>query len=136
MRIIICLDDNNGMLFNNRRQSRDRVLLDDIFHDLKGERLCVFPFSQKLFADKEDKIKLVESLDEALRYEEKPTVFVENISVNEAVEKSSELIVYRWNRVYPADFYCDVDFKKFNLQEEREFSGSSHEKITKAVYKK
>ena len=30
MKIIVCLDDNNGMLFNNRRQSRDKTVVEDI----------------------------------------------------------------------------------------------------------
>ena len=34
MKIIVCLDDYGGMLFNSRRQSRDRMLIDDIMMDL------------------------------------------------------------------------------------------------------
>ena len=30
MNIIVCLDDNQGMLFNKRRQSKDRQVLEDI----------------------------------------------------------------------------------------------------------
>ena len=33
MKIIACLDDNNGLLFNNRRQSRDRVVIEDILKE-------------------------------------------------------------------------------------------------------
>ena len=39
MKVIVILDDNLGMLFNNRRQSRDRVLIDDIIKTVKeGEK--------------------------------------------------------------------------------------------------
>ena len=31
MQIIVCLDTKNGMMFNHRRQSRDREVLNDIF---------------------------------------------------------------------------------------------------------
>lgn len=27
MTIIVCIDDNGGLLFNNRRQSRDRLVI-------------------------------------------------------------------------------------------------------------
>ncbi len=30
MIIAVCTDDNNGMLFNNRRQSRDMLLIEDL----------------------------------------------------------------------------------------------------------
>ena len=30
MTIIVCLDDKNGLSFNNRRQSRDKILIEDI----------------------------------------------------------------------------------------------------------
>ena len=37
MTIVLCLDKNGGRSFNNRRQSRDRKLIDDLC-DLAGER--------------------------------------------------------------------------------------------------
>ena len=30
MNLIVCLDDKNGMAFNGRRQSRDRLLTEDL----------------------------------------------------------------------------------------------------------
>ena len=41
MKIIACLDDNNGLLFNNRRQSRDRVVIEDILKDCHNSKLSV-----------------------------------------------------------------------------------------------
>ena len=41
MKIIVCLDDNSGMMFNRRRQSRDRVVIDDIIACAQGGELCV-----------------------------------------------------------------------------------------------
>ena len=63
MKIILCLDDNNGMLFNNRRQSRDRVLVEDIINNLQGEKLNIFEFSKALFEDFSDKICIAEKLE-------------------------------------------------------------------------
>ena len=39
MKLIVCLDDNKGMMFNNRRQSRDRVLIENVLELCKGEKL-------------------------------------------------------------------------------------------------
>ena len=41
MRLIVCLDDKNGMAFNHRRQSRDRIVTEKI--EETGERECSPP---------------------------------------------------------------------------------------------
>ena len=45
MKIIVCLDDYGGMLFNHRRQSRDRVLIADVMQDMGEEKICILPFT-------------------------------------------------------------------------------------------
>ena len=30
MKVIVCVDDNNGMMFNNRRQSRDEKVIEKV----------------------------------------------------------------------------------------------------------
>ncbi len=128
MKVIICLDDNNGMLFNNRRQSRDSAVLEDVFASLGEEKLNIFRFSQKLFASFSDKISVCTTLAGQGAY------FIEDIDLKPYENNIEEIIVYRWNRVYPADFYCEIDFCAFNIVSEVELQGSSHEKITKTVY--
>ena len=41
MKMIVCLDDRNGVSFNNRRQSRDRVVIQDILTLTRGHGLYV-----------------------------------------------------------------------------------------------
>jgi len=43
------------------------------------------------------------------------------------------LILYRWNRTYPADLYFTLSLEGWTLERREEFAGSSHEKITKEV---
>jgi hypothetical protein len=128
MKVIICLDDNNGMLFNNRRQSRDSAVLEDIFASLGEEKLNIFQFSQKLFDSFGDRVSVCTTLME------QGTYFIENIDLKSYEGSLNEIVVYRWNRVYPADFYCEIDLGAFNIVSELEFQGSSHDKITKIVY--
>ena len=128
MKIILCLDDNNGMLFNNRRQSRDSVLTDDIFNDLRGEKLNILPFSQQLFSSYEGNVIIVSDVEADGVY------FIENLDITPFLEDIDEIIVYRWNRVYPSDFSCNVDFSQFTVKSEAELQGSSHEKISKIIY--
>lgn len=49
MRLIVCLDDKNGMAFNHRRQSRDRIVTEKIEELVKGSTLHFSPNSEKLF---------------------------------------------------------------------------------------
>ena len=132
MKVIICLDDNGGMLFNNRRQSRDKVVLKDIVDCLDGSKLYISEFSQKLFSDCADFV-IVDD-DFLTGAGEDDLCFVENKSLGD-VSGIIEIIVYKWNRIYPADFKCDIDFSKYKLVQSIDFKGFSHEKITKETYK-
>ena len=38
MILIVCVDDHNGMMFNHRRQSQDRVLRADILELTDGKK--------------------------------------------------------------------------------------------------
>ena len=42
MKLIVCIDDNGGVAFNHRRQSRDRFLIDDIIEGLRGEKIFIY----------------------------------------------------------------------------------------------
>ena len=46
------------------------------------------------------------------------------------------VILYKWNRVYPADQYFAMDLSGWKLVETVEFPGSSHEKITEERYER
>ena len=49
MKIIVCVDNQNGMMFNHRRQSQDRVLRKRILELTGGEKLWMNAYSQKQF---------------------------------------------------------------------------------------
>lgn len=128
MKLIVCLDDNKGMMFNKRRQSRDRVLIANVIELYKGEKLYTNEYSGKLFP--ENTIEICENPEMV----EDGYCFAENFTVNE--EKVDEIIVYKWNRVYPADTYFNIDLENWNLIETVDFEGSSHEKITREIYRR
>lgn len=126
MKLIVCLDDKNGMLFNKRRQSRDKILIENVLELCKGERLYTNDYSSTLFP--ENSVVICENMNEI----KNGYIFAENFTVNE--EKIDEVIVYKWNRVYPADTFFNISLDKWNLTETTEFAGSSHEKITREIY--
>lgn len=128
MTIYVCLDDRNGMLFNKRRQSRDAKVLEDIRSSIP-EHLTIDPFSEKLIREAEIPYVLApESLPEDAHF------FLEARTASELLPGASTLVIYRWNRHYPADVRFDGDLTGFTLRETCEFPGKSHETITKEVY--
>lgn len=137
MKIIVCVDDNNGMMFNKRRQSRDRVLIQDIIANLDGSNLLIAPYSEKLFEDSDIDAFFISDfiLDEA---EPDDFCFIENKALKKYASKINELIIYHWNRKYPADTYLDIDPTSLGMKliATTEFVGSSHDKITKELYRK
>lgn len=130
MQIIICVDDNLGLLFNNRRQSRDRVLVEDIFK--KTEKIWIHSFSEKLFVGYEDKIMVDD--DFLMKAGQGDTCFVENQGIMPYIDKVEELVLYQWNQKYPSDFKLDVNLDNWDMTSQEEFVGKSHEKITRQTY--
>lgn len=136
MNIAVCLDEKNGMLFNRRRQSRDRVVTDDIVKLASGRPILMHPYSAPLFYGLDCTVDADESfLEKAV---ENDLCFVENAFLLPQIARIGSITVYRWNRKYPADFFLDADLSAcgFKLISSEDFPGFSHEKITKECYRK
>lgn len=135
MILIVCLDDNGGMLFNHRRQSRDRVLNQQILELTQGSKLWMSDYSAKLFAGTDAPQICVEQefMQKAGSGE---YCFLENGPAAPFADRIEKILAFRWNRVYPADQSFDVPLQQWHMEAAREFAGSSHEKITLEVYVK
>lgn len=133
MKAIVCVDDGLGMLFNHRRQSRDSVLRDRILKLTDGKRLWMNHYSAKQFdLTVTPQINVDDSfLSEAINGD---YVFVETERLAPFAQWIEEIILYRWNRKYPADLKLDLDLTEWTLHSTEEFVGHSHEKITEEVY--
>jgi len=135
MILCVALDDNNGMMFNNRRQSQDKVLREHLVSECGGNKLWMNEYTSKQFeTPMQDNIVVDEEfLNKAGEGE---YCFVENLSVASCAERIEKVIVFKWNRVYPADMWFDLPLSEngWQFSAETEFEGSSHEKITKEVW--
>lgn len=132
LRLIVCLDDKNGMAFNHRRQSRDRVVIAKIEELVKGSTLYSSPYSAKLFPPGD----FEPSEDYLSRAGADDFCFVELEDVTPYEQQIKEITVFRWNRVYPADLYFPTDLTQWSLERTVEFPGHSHEKITLEAYRR
>lgn len=135
MIICIALDDNNGMIFNNRRQSKDKYLRNDILNICNGKKLWISEYTSQQF-DEPLPDNIIVDGDFINKAEENDYCFVENPSVLKYVKQIDKLIIYKWNRVYPADTYFDIQLTEdeWTLLSAEEFKGYSHDKITKEVW--
>lgn len=128
MKLIVCVDDSSGMMFNGRRCSRDRELNKHVAGLLGGRSLWLTAYSRELFAD-------IVSLDDIRLCDDFSSVplgdylFLEDAEIpSEGIE---EVIVARWNRRYPADkYFPESILEGFSLLKTDEIVGSSHDKIT------
>ena len=132
MKLIVCLDDRGGMAFNQRRQSRDRALIADVLRTAKDSQLYLTPYSFPLF---EEQLPLgnrnpIVTETPAAACPPNGYCFWE-LTSPESLENVDELIVYRWNRHYPADVHFSLPTEDFTPMESYDFKGSSHEKITR-----
>ncbi len=136
MIVAVCVDDRNGMLFHHRRQSQDRLQRADLMEVCGAHRLWMHPDSARLFSDAEGRIAVSDRFLELAGEED--YCFVESQSLEPWVERIQQLILYRWNRVYPADFHLTPlpEEMGFSLLCSTEFAGFSHPVITKEIYER
>lgn len=132
MHLIVCLDERDGMLFNNRRQSRDRMLRQWL-QALVGEgRLWMNGYSARQF---EETAGITVDEDFLEKADGCAYCFVENADITPFAGRVSDITVYRWNTVYPADTrFPWALFPTRQLVHSTEFAGSSHDVITEEVY--
>lgn len=133
MRIILTLDDRNGMTFNHRRQSRDRVQLAHLLRLTDGHALYMTPYTATLFAgDLPSHAVVVPNPPESAGAED--DCFIEDVATAPYRSRISALLIYRWNRDYPADRHLDIDLSGWAKTVIDEFPGSSHDRITLEQY--
>ena len=102
MTLVVCLDQRNGMRFNNRRQSTDRCVTDRIERITECGNVCFF----------------------------------ETGDVSSNLKQTDKVIVFRWDKVYPADarFPMEEILNTFHLESKEAFPGYSHDVIIQEVY--
>ena len=136
MTVIICVDDNGGVMFNSRRQSQDKILRAKVLSMLNGKQLLVSPYTAKqFFPDDQPHLHVSDNCYQEASLED--ICFAEDSLPNLSDHSLLSIVLFKWNRVYPADRFFDTSaLKSWNLISTEDFSGNSHEKITMEVYVK
>lgn len=141
MVVYITIDDNNGLMFNKRRQSQDRIQRENMLKHCGDAPLWIREYSQKLFINPEDgSLPPNVMVDNDFLCHAAPTdhCFVEGDTLAQWMDKIDTIVIYKWNRKYPSDLRFDFaiidhQWKRFSVSD---FTGSSHNKITREVWKR
>lgn len=133
MNIIACVDNNMGMAFNNRRQSKDSGLRKRIAKKLGGKKLFMNAYSAKQF-NNNPQIDIV--IDDRFLEKAGSTdyCFVETGDICPYTDKIESIVLYKWNRDYPSDLMFSIDLSSWRLVGTENFKGTSHEIITEEIY--
>ena len=130
LNIIVCVDKDNGMLFNNRRLSKDKILCEKILEITSSSKLLMNEYTKSLFENSENIIVDNNFLQNANLGD---FCFIENIDINE-YNQIEQVYIFNWNRKYPADRFFNLNLSNFKKIKTENFAGNSHEKITLEIY--
>jgi len=137
MTVILFVDDSGGMMFNRRRQSRDKVALQKIVDMTSDSTLWVNEYSAPLFTEFNVPQLRVDSdfLSKAGKGE---FCFVENVDIMPFLPFIEKIVQFHWNRAYPSDLNFPIDLHngRWMLLSTEDFAGSSHAKIAMEVFAK
>lgn len=131
MTVICAVDDDMGLSFNGRRQSRDRAVT---------ERICELCREMPVHTTASGARLLPEGTEVYLSEDplrdtpEGEGCFIETMDPAEAADRVERVILFRWNRHYPADVRFTLPLEDMTLLSRVEYPGSSHERLTEEVW--
>lgn len=129
IKFIATVDNNGGVAFNGRRQSRDQFLNKYILEYIGERKLWINEYTSKLFEEKKENI-IVDN-DFFNKMGDEDFAFCECISLQEHESDITELLLCEWNRDYPFDVRLDINIKdNFKVRKICDIQGKSHDKIT------
>lgn len=127
MILVICLDPADGFSFWGHRQSRDREMRKKLLELCGGSILRMNSYSAGQFEEIGGNLQISEDYLSLAAPGE--FCFVEDAAFLSDLSRVEELIVFRWDKRYPAD----VRFSPLTFGERvsmvESFPGYSHEKI-------
>lgn len=134
MKLVVCLDKNNGISFFHKRQSQDEFQRKNLFELIGKSKLFLSEYSFELYKDFDFNFRII---DDNTKFSENSVFLYEGEFLEKFLPITDEIICYFWNRDYPFDEVFE-EFLNYGWKEIEicEFKGKSHEKITRKVYVK
>mgnify|MGYP000596233867 CR=1 FL=1 len=94
MKLVVCLDENNGIKFFGKRQSQDELQRKNLFELIGNLKLFLTEYSYNLYKDVEFNFEIIDENTEII----KNSVFLyEGDFLEKFLPSVDEIIVYFWN---------------------------------------
>ena len=129
MILTVCVENRMGISFMGRRLSKDRTVREKLL-DLSGGRLRMSVYSGKQFGP-----DVYAGADYLSGAADGDWVFAENTEYLDHAHRIEQIVLFRWNRDYPADVFFSFP-GDWTLVSSEDFPGNSHETVTMEVYRK
>ena len=129
MILAVCVDNRMGLSFMGKRLSKDRLLREKLT-ELSGGKLRMSVYSGKQFD-----LGVYMAPGYLSGAAEGDWVFAENREYLDYSDRIEQIVLFRWNRDYPADVYFSFP-GDWTLVSCEDFPGNSHDTITMEVYRK
>ncbi len=135
MVIAVCVSNDYGMMFNHRRQSADRMVQKRLLEHTDHSILWMSHYSAGQFNTVQPNMRID---DNGLQLAGKNDIcFLEEPVFPDGIPQCDQLILYFWNRDYPADtWFPREQLNRWKLKSTCEFKGTSHDVITEKIYEK
>ena len=129
MILAVCVDNRMGISFMGKRLSKDRLLREKLV-ELSGGKLRMSVYSGKQFGP-----GVYMAADYLSGAADGDWVFAENTEYLDHTGELEQIVLFKWNRDYPADVFFSFpgDWQMVSCED---FPGNSHETITMEVYRK
>lgn len=133
MILAFCVDDQGGLAFNHRAAEPGPSAGGGFAGGGRARPVFCLPYSAGLFDP-----GAVTVVDAPGAVSADGILFLENTDPAAYIPHAEELLLYRWNRLYPADLTLNGTPVQwgYRLQDTTNFAGTSHEKITRERYVK
>lgn len=133
MKLISCVDNRLGVLFNHRRVSQDITIIEDLQDLIQQQPLYVDDYSAPLFQNKGFNLHIDAHLPQS---DLKGYQFIEQQPLPTSFKLDDQLIVYYFNRNYPSDkkLFDPNRSPHWEIQSVSPFVGQAHDKITRVIY--
>ena len=129
MILAVCVDDRMGLSFGGRRLSKDAAVRQRLL-ELSGGNLRMSAYSARQFEE-----TVYGGADYLSGAAAGDWCFAENTDFEGFADSIEKIVLFRWNRHYPADVHFEFP-GKWALVSGEDFPGTSHERITMEVYER
>lgn len=129
MILAVCVDNRMGMAFMGKRLSKDALLRGKLL-EISGGNLRMSGYSAKQFDD-----PVYAGADYLSGAVNGDWCFCENGDYAGFADHLEKIVLFKWNRDYPADLHFAFP-GEWHMVSAEDFPGKSHETITMEVYEK